>query len=84
MHKFDIGQTVFLVPVPCLKIAGGACIVTRKLPERGGQFVHQVKSTTEPYERVVGQTHFVLRRPTRLVAKPLLSRRWWDDNSIRV
>jgi hypothetical protein len=32
----------------------------------------------------VGQTHFVLRRPTRLVAKPLLSRRWWDDNSIRV
>jgi hypothetical protein len=32
-----------------------------------------------------------LRRPTRLIAKPLLliakpllSRRWWDDNSIRV
>ena len=20
------------------------------------------------------------RRPTRLIAKPLLSRRWWDDN----
>jgi hypothetical protein len=45
MHKFDIGQTVFLVPVPGLKIAGGAYIITRRLPERDGQFVYQVKST---------------------------------------
>jgi hypothetical protein len=32
-HKFCIGQTVFLIPVPSLKVAGGACIVKRKLPE---------------------------------------------------
>jgi hypothetical protein len=55
-HKFHIGQTVFLVPVPSLKIAGGAYIVTKKLPERDGEFVYQVKNATEPHERVVGES----------------------------
>ncbi|MGA8699704.1 MAG: hypothetical protein WB689_38935 [Xanthobacteraceae bacterium] len=55
-HKFRIGQTVFLVAVPSLKIAGGAYIVTKKLPERDGEFVYQVKSVNEPYERVVPES----------------------------
>jgi hypothetical protein len=56
MHKFHIGQTVFLLPVPSLKIPGGAFIITRKLPERDGEFVYHVKSATEPHERVVRES----------------------------
>jgi hypothetical protein len=55
-HKFQIGQTVFLVAAPSLRISGGACIVKRKLPERDGEFVYQVKSATEPYERVARES----------------------------
>ena len=32
----------------------------------------------------IKQNEIYLVRPTRLIAKPLLSRHWWDDNSIRV
>jgi hypothetical protein len=38
-HKFQIGQTVFLSPSLSPNIPGGAYIVTRKLPERDGEYV---------------------------------------------
>jgi hypothetical protein len=50
-HKFKIGQTVFLSP--SLSIRGGAYVVTRRLPERDGEFEYRVKSVHEPHERVV-------------------------------
>jgi hypothetical protein len=50
-HKFKIGQTVFLSP--SLGIPRGAYVVTRKLPEREGEFEYCVKSANEPHERVV-------------------------------
>jgi hypothetical protein len=52
-HKFQIGQTVFLTPFPSQKIPGGAYTVTRRLPERNGEFEYRVKSVHEPHERVV-------------------------------
>jgi hypothetical protein len=52
-HKFQIGQTVFLTPFPIQKILGGAYTVTRKLPERDGEFEYRVKSANEPHERAV-------------------------------
>ena len=52
-HKFHIGQTVFLAPFNSLKIPGGAYVVTKKLPERDGEFAYRVKSGNEPHERVV-------------------------------
>jgi hypothetical protein len=52
-HKFQIGQTVFLSPSLSLSIQGGAYIVTRKLPERDGEYVYQVKSANEPHQRIV-------------------------------
>jgi deferrochelatase/peroxidase EfeB len=55
-HKFQIGQTVFLIPFPIQKIQGGAYIVTRKLPEHNGEFEYRVKSAKEPHERVVGES----------------------------
>ena len=55
-HKFQIGQTVFLTPFPIQKILGGAYTVTRKLPERNGEFEYRVKSANEPHERVVAES----------------------------
>jgi hypothetical protein len=55
-HKFQIGQTVFLTPFPIQKILGGAYTVTRKLPERNGEFEYRVKNAKEPHERVVGES----------------------------
>jgi hypothetical protein len=52
-HRFQIGQTVFLTPFPIQKILGGAYTVTRKLPERNGEFEYRVKSAKEPHERAV-------------------------------
>jgi hypothetical protein len=55
-YKFQIGQTVFLTPSIGLNVPGGAYIVTRKLPERDGEFQYQVKSVNESYERVVRES----------------------------
>ena len=54
IYKFQIGQTVFVNP--SLGQPGGACTVTRKLPERDGEFAYRVKNSNEPYERVVGES----------------------------
>lgn len=53
-YKFQIGQTVFVDA--SFGQPGGACTVTRKLPERDGEFAYRVKSANEPYERVVGES----------------------------
>jgi hypothetical protein len=53
-YKFQIGQTVFLRR--SLGVAGGACIVTRKLPEREGEFEYRVKSANEPHERIARES----------------------------
>jgi hypothetical protein len=52
-HKFQIGQTVFLSPSLSLNMPGGAYFVTKKLPERNGEFEYRVKSANEPHERAV-------------------------------
>ena len=43
LYKFQLGQTVFLSASPGRNVPGGACIVTRKLPERNGEFEYRVK-----------------------------------------
>ena len=55
-YRFQIDQTVFLTPSLTLNIPGGAYIVTKKLPERSGEFEYQVKSANEPHERVVRES----------------------------
>jgi hypothetical protein len=56
IYKFQIGQTVFLSSAHSLNIPGGACTVTKKLPERDGEFEYRVRSANEPYERVVRES----------------------------
>jgi hypothetical protein len=54
LYKFQIGQTVFLPP--SLHVPGGAYIVTKKLPERNGEFEYRVKNANEACERVVRES----------------------------
>ena len=54
VHKFKIGQTVFLER--SLAVPGGACVITKRLPERDGEFEYRIKSVNEPHERVVGES----------------------------
>jgi hypothetical protein len=55
-YKFQIGQTVFIVPSHSRNIPGGAYIVTKKLPENNGEFEYRVRGVAEPYERVVRES----------------------------
>jgi hypothetical protein len=54
MHKFHTGETVFLER--SIAVPGGACVITKRLPERNGEFEYRVKSTNEPHERVVRES----------------------------
>ena len=56
LYKFQIGQTVFLTASLHLNIPGGAYVVTKKLPERNGEFEYRVKSANELHERVVRES----------------------------
>jgi hypothetical protein len=56
-HKFRAGQRVTLAANFANRNAGGAgYVVTRQLPERGGEFEYRVKSVSEPHERVVRES----------------------------
>ena len=54
MHKFKIFQTVFLER--SLAVPGGACVITKRLPERDGELEYRIKSVNEPHERVVRES----------------------------
>ncbi len=53
-HKFKIGDTVFLEG--SLNVPGGAYVIIRQLPERGGEWEYQIKSAREPHDRVVRES----------------------------
>ena len=58
MHKFNIGQTVYLeryLERP-LGVSGGAYVITKRLPEHDGEFEYQIKSVKEPHERVARES----------------------------
>ncbi|MBO0754421.1 MAG: hypothetical protein J2P54_01055 [Bradyrhizobiaceae bacterium] len=56
-HKFRAGQKVTLSPNSANRSGGGAgYVITRQLPERGGEFEYRVKSISEPHERVARES----------------------------
>lgn len=56
-HKFRAGQRVVLAANFANRNGGGAgYVVTRQLPERGGEFEYRVKSVSEPHERVARES----------------------------
>jgi hypothetical protein len=58
VHKFNIGQTVFLERYleRALGVSGGAYVITKRLPEHDGEFEYRIKSVNEPHERMVGES----------------------------
>lgn len=54
MHKFKIGDTVFLEG--SLAVPGGAYVITKRMPESNGEFEYRIKSAHEPHERVVRES----------------------------
>lgn len=55
-HKFQPYQIVLVEAPLRLNMPGGAYMITRKMPERDGEFEYRVKSVNEPCERVVRES----------------------------
>jgi hypothetical protein len=53
MHKFKIGARLFPTR---LDVREGAYVVIKRLPKHDGEFQYQIKSLTEPDERVVRES----------------------------
>ena len=66
MHKFKIGERLFPARSVGFSVPDGAYVVVKRLPMRDGEFEYQIKSLTEPDERVV--------RESQLRPKPLGNR----------
>jgi hypothetical protein len=55
-YKFKRGQIVVLGRSLGLNIPGGSYTVVKRMPLRDGDFEYRVRSTNEPYERVVRES----------------------------
>jgi hypothetical protein len=56
-HRYDAGQMVrFTGGFPYRNAVVGDYEVVRRLPSRDGEFQYRIKSTGEPYERVVRES----------------------------
>jgi hypothetical protein len=66
MHKFKIGERLFPARSVGFSVPDVAYVVVKRLQMRDGEFEYQIKSFTEPDERVV--------REGQLRPKPLGNR----------
>jgi hypothetical protein len=55
-HKFQVGETVTLIPSISRNVAGGIYQVIRQLPHNGLDFEYQIKSANEEHQRVARET----------------------------
>jgi hypothetical protein len=63
-HKFRTGQRVTLAAsAASRRAAAGSYVITRQLPERGGEFEYQIKSAAESHERVARESELVREWP---------------------
>ncbi len=56
MHKFKIGERLFPARSVGFSVPDVACVVVKRLPMRDGEFEYQIKSLTEPDERVARES----------------------------
>jgi hypothetical protein len=62
-HKFRAGQRVTLTTAFVNRsLASGGYVVTKQLPERGGEFEYRIKSVSEPHERVARESELARER----------------------
>ena len=57
-HKFHVRQLVQLNLSIGRNVPGGSYEITKKLPEREGEFEYRIKSMNEPHERVARESEF--------------------------
>jgi hypothetical protein len=55
-YKFHVHQLVQLNLSIGRNVPRGSYEVTKKLPERGGEFEYRIKSMSEPHERVARES----------------------------
>lgn len=67
MHKFKIGERLFPARSVSFSVPDVAYVVVKRLPMRDGEFEYQIKSLTEPDERVVRESQL---RPRPLGNRP--------------
>jgi hypothetical protein len=56
LHKFQIGETVYVTPSMRRNVPGGAYAVTKRLPHNGHEFEYRIKGANEEHERVVRES----------------------------
>jgi len=54
-HKFQVGESVTLIPSISRNVAGGIYQVVRQLPHNVRDFEYQIKSANEEHQRVAGE-----------------------------
>ena len=55
-HKFQVGETVYVMRAVSRNASGGAYEVTKQLPHNGREFEYRVKSASEDHERVMPES----------------------------
>jgi hypothetical protein len=60
MHKFQVGQSVDLIPSIVRRAAKGAYEIIRLIPDNEDDPQYRVKSAAEPHERVVPESQLEL------------------------
>jgi hypothetical protein len=55
-HKFQVGETVYVMRAVSRNAPGGAYEVTKQLPHNGREFEYRVKSASEDHERVMPES----------------------------
>ena len=55
-HKFQVGETVTLIPSISRNVAGGMYQVVRQLPHNGLDFEYHIKSATEQHQRLARES----------------------------
>jgi hypothetical protein len=55
-HKFTIGQTVHYRPAGRDRSVAGLYVVTKRLPEKDGEFQYQIKHPAERHERTARES----------------------------
>src|SRR5215471_1628525 len=59
-HKFDVGEKIDFVPAFHQRSAPTTEYqIVRQLPDHNGEFFYQIKSASEPHDRVVGESQLV-------------------------
>jgi hypothetical protein len=56
VHKFKVGDTVFVRAARHLNFPGGAYVITAVLPERNGEIEYRLRNTREPHERLIAES----------------------------